>query len=137
MKKAIIAFLLGLFAVLPTEAKRWNAHDVIGIIKKVNRYWQENNPAEVNAFWDNAAYHTGNIEVYKLLKDEDMLNYSRRWAAFNHWMGATEMNPAKWVYQQYGEDQQHVLFGDWQICFQTYVDLYHIDGGGEQIVARA
>ena len=136
-KKAIIVFLLGLFAVLPTEAKRWNAHDVIGIIKKVNRYWQENNPAEVNAFWDNAAYHTGNIEVYKLLKDEDMLNYSRRWAAFNHWMGATEMNPAKWVYQQYGEDQQHVLFGDWQICFQTYVDLYHIDGGGEQKVARA
>lgn len=98
-KKAIIVFLLGLFAVLPTEAKRWNAHDVIGIIKKVNRYWQENNPAEVNAFWDNAAYHTGNIEVYKLLKDEDMLNYSRRWAAFNHWMEigrAHRLNSSHW-----------------------------------------
>lgn len=137
MRRITVFLLLGFLAVMPSEAKRWSARDVIEVIRKVNRYWQENNPAEVNAFWDNAAYHTGNMEVYKLLKDEAMLNYSRRWAEHNHWMGATEANPAKWEYRQYGEDQQHVLFGDWQICFQTYIDLYHIDQGGEQKVARA
>ena len=28
----------------------------------------------------------------------------------------------------YGENDDHVLFGDWQICFQTYVDLYNVYG---------
>ncbi|MBQ4621496.1 MAG: DUF2264 domain-containing protein, partial [Bacteroidaceae bacterium] len=34
-------------------------------------------------------------------------------------------NRAEWVYN-YGETDKHVLFGDWQICFQTYIDLYNI-----------
>ena len=38
--------------------------EVKDIIRKVNTYWQTNNPAEVRSFWDNAAYHTGNMEVY-------------------------------------------------------------------------
>jgi hypothetical protein len=42
-------------------------------------------------------------------------------------MGATERDPAKWLYKKYGESQQHVLFGDWQICFQTYIDIYNIE----------
>ncbi len=31
----------------------------------------------------------------------------------------------KWKYS-YGETDEHVLFGDWQISFQTYADLYRI-----------
>ena len=103
---------------------------VEGIIRKVNTYWQANHPAEVRAFWDHAAYHTGNMEVYKLLKDQQMLDYSIRWAEHNNWQGATEPDPAKWKYQQYGEGQDYVLFGDWQICFQTYIDLYQLESGG-------
>ena len=59
--------------VVNADAKKWKANEVIQIINKVNNYWQTNNPAEVNAFWDNAAYHTGNMEVYKLLHDDAML----------------------------------------------------------------
>ena len=106
------------------------------MIRKVNTYWQTNNPAEVRSFWDNAAYHTGNMEVYKLLQDQQMLDYSIRWAEHNQWKGATEPDPANWKYKQYGEGQDYVLFGDWQICFQTYIDLYNLSPDEEK-VARA
>ena len=109
---------------LTLQAKKWTKDEVKDVIRKANTYWQANNPAEVRSFWDNAAYHTGNIEVYKLLKDQKMLDYSIRWAEHNDWKGATEADPAKWKYKNYGEGQDFVLFGDWQICFQTYIDLY-------------
>ena len=118
------------------QAKQWTTADVEDVIRKVNTYWQSNNSAEVRSFWDNAAYHTGNMEVYKLLKDKQMLNYSMRWAEHNHWKGATEPDPAKWKYKQYGEGQDYVLFGDWQICFQTYIDLYNLAPSKKKI-ARA
>ena len=117
------------------QAKRWTADEVKDMIRKVNTYWQTNNPAEVRSFWDNAAYHTGNMEVYKLFKESgnesqetvnQMLDYSIRWAEHNQWKGATEPDPANWKYKEYGEGQDYVLFGDWQICFQTYIDLYQI-----------
>lgn len=115
-----------LFIPLSLSAKKWTRQQVVETITRVNQYWQQNNPAEVRSFWDNAAYHTGNMEVYKHLKDAKMLAYSVRWAEYNKWSGATEPDPQKWLYRQYGETQQHVLFGDWQICFQTYIDLYNI-----------
>ena len=57
------------------------------------------------------------------------LDYSIRWAEHNHWQGATETDKSKWKYKNYGEGQDYVLFGDWQICFQTYIDLYLIENG--------
>ena len=123
MKRILLAIML--IPSLTIQAKHWTTDEIAELIRKVNTYWQTNNPAEVRSFWDNAAYHTGNIEVYKLLKDQQMLDYSIRWAEHNQWMGATESDPAKWKYKNYGEGQDYVLFGDWQICFQTYIDLYH------------
>ena len=119
-----------------TDKDTWTVEAVKDIICRVNTYWQTNHPAEVRAFWDHAAYHTGNMEVYKLLKDQQMLDYSIRWAEHNKWKGATETNPSKWKYLQYGEGQDYVLFGDWQICFQTYIDLYHIMEKGKKAEAR-
>lgn len=134
MKKILLlACLLGATTLY---AKRWTADEVKDVIRKVNTYWQTNNPAEVRSFWDNAAYHTGNMEVYKLLQDQQMLDYSIRWAEHNQWKGATEPDPANWKYKQYGEGQDYVLFGDWQICFQTYIDLYNLSPD-EKKVARA
>jgi hypothetical protein len=124
MRKLLIIFTAFLATTL--QARKWTADEVKDVIKKVNTYWQTNHPAEVRAFWDDAAYHTGNMEVYKLLKDSTMLDYSTRWAQHNLWQGATETNPRKWKYKQYGEGQDYVLFGDWQICFQTYIDLYQL-----------
>lgn len=127
------------------QAKRWTTDEVKDMIRLVNTYWQTNNPAEVRSFWDNAAYHTGNMEVYKLFSEEggkrkeeakQMLDYSIRWAEHNQWKGATEPNPANWKYKNYGEGQDYVLFGDWQICFQTYIDLYNLQPD-EKKIARA
>lgn len=110
--------------------------NVTDIIYKVNDYWQKNNPSRTSSFWHWAVYHTGNMEAYRLLKEKRWLKYSEEWAEYNNWQGATEKDKAKWVYKNYGEDQQHVLFGDWQICFQTYIDLYNIKPEEER-VARA
>ena len=111
---------------MAVQAKQWTTGEIKDVIKKVNTHWQTNHPAENRAFWDNAAYHTGNMEVYHLLGDKQMLDYSIRWAEHNKWKGATESDPTKWKYKQYGEGQDYVLFGDWQICFQTYIDLYQL-----------
>ncbi|MBR1498161.1 MAG: DUF4861 family protein [Bacteroidaceae bacterium] len=138
MRKLLI--FVALLSAIGIQARQWTTDEVKDIIRKANTYWQTNNPAEVRAFWDHAAYHTGNIEVYKLLKDQQMLDYSVRWAEHNHWQGATEPDSRKWKYRQYGEGQDYVLFGDWQICFQTYIDLYNLDAADKKSgrkVARA
>lgn len=101
------------------------ATEVRNIISKVNNYWQANNKAEVNPFWHHAAYHTGNMEAYRLTGNPEWLDYSQRWAEHNEWKGAKSDDRSKWKYD-YGETDEHVLFGDWQICFQTYADLYNI-----------
>jgi rhamnogalacturonyl hydrolase YesR len=100
---------------------------VKSMIINVNDYWQSHNKAECRAFWDNAAYFTGNIEAYNLTKKKEYLDYANKWAEHNHWTGATEPYPEKWEYKTYGEDMRHVLFADWQICFQVYIDLYKIE----------
>ena len=143
MRKVLL--LACLLSTMMVQAKRWTTDEVKDMIRLVNTYWQTNNPAEVRSFWDNAAYHTGNMEVYKLFSEEggkrkeeaqQMLDYSIRWAEHNQWKGATEPNPANWKYKNYGEGQDYVLFGDWQICFQTYIDLYNL-APDEKKVARA
>ena len=143
MKKLLL--LTCLLGVTSLQAKTWKADEVKDMIRKVNTYWQTNNPAEVRSFWDNAAYHTGNMEGYKLFSEEggkrteegkQMLDYSIRWAEHNQWKGATEPDPANWKYKQYGEGQDYVLFGDWQICFQTYIDLYNLEERGERQEVR-
>lgn len=128
---------------LASQAKGWTQQQVADIITKVNNYWQQNNRPEVRSFWDHAAYHTGNMEAYKLLGNEAWADYSRRWAEHNQWQGAREKDPAKWKYKNYGEGQDYVLFGDWQICFQTYMDLYWVTNAqgasarNERMVQRA
>jgi rhamnogalacturonyl hydrolase YesR len=109
--------------------------EVVGIINKVNNYWQQRESPKQWAFWDIAAYHTGNIEAYRITNNAAWRKYSEDWAAHNNWQGAKSTDRSKWKYQ-YGETDEHVLFGDWQICFQTYADLYQLDRDPKKI-ARA
>ena len=109
--------------------------EVREIIEKVNGYWQKNNSTKKRAFWDEAAYHTGNMEAYSVTKNDNYRKYSEAWAEYNQWMGAKSNNKAEWKYT-YGEKDDYVLFGDWQICFQTYIDLYNLDKD-EKKIARA
>ncbi|QJD94012.1 glycoside hydrolase family 88 protein [Duganella dendranthematis] len=109
--------------------------EVIGIINKVNGYWQQREAPQKWAFWDIAAYHTGNMEAYQITGNPAWRRYSEDWAAHNNWQGAKSTDKTSWKYQ-YGETDDHVMFGDWQICFQTYADLYKLDPDPKKI-ARA
>ena len=111
------------------------AADVKAVMVRVNDHWQQEHPNPGRAFWDNAAYHTGNMAAYSITKKAAYLDYSVKWAERNHWMGARSTDRSQWRYN-YGENDNHVLFGDWQICFQTYVDLYEIKKDPQRI-ARA
>lgn len=122
--KAVAVFALGLLPAV-TFAKNDEAKEVRKIIDKVNQHWQAENKPEVRSFWDNAAYHTGNMEAYFLTGNEDYRKYSEAWAKHNEWKGAKSDDRSKWKYS-YGESDEYVLFGDYQICFQTYADLYNI-----------
>lgn len=124
--KKVYLFLLFVFISLSFSAKTWTGEEVKSLITRVNTYWQQNNKAEIRSFWDPAAYHTGNMEAYKLLRDEKQLDYTYRWAYYNDWSGATQADPRRWKYANYGEGKDFVLFGDWQVCFQTYIDLYNL-----------
>lgn len=122
MKKLLFALLCATFA-LSGWAQKPDRGDVVATIHKVNRHWQKTHPEHGRAFWDNAAYHTGNMEAFRLTGDTAYYNYSEAWANHNQWKGAKSDNNADWKYS-YGESDDFVLFGDYQICFQTYVDLY-------------
>ncbi len=113
-----------------------DAREVLASIEKVNDYWQGHNSPYKRAFWDNAAYYTGNMEAYRLTGKAAYYQYSDRWCRHNEWRGARSNNKRNWKYQWYGEGDDFVLFGDWQICFQTYVDMYNLVPA-EYKVARA
>ncbi|MFD2828510.1 glycoside hydrolase family 88 protein [Leeuwenhoekiella polynyae] len=110
---------------------------VLKIINSVNEHWQNTHPEPGSAFWHPAAYHTGNIEAYKVTGNKEFLDYSTAWAEHNEWKGAKSDDKSAWKYN-YGETDDHVLFGDWQIAFQTYIDLYTLeDSKDPDKIARA
>lgn len=122
-----LSFLLFVLFFSSCAAKKVvsQKEEVLFIIQLVNGYWQKNNPVHGRAFWDNAAYHTGNMEAYFVTKNPEYLKFSEGWAIHNEWKGAKSNDKSKWKYT-YGETDEYVLFGDYQICFQVYADLYMI-----------
>ena len=137
MKKIVFTLASWVVGVLmPCFAQHnMSADDVVDMIHKVNMHWQKTHPEHGRAFWDNAAYHTGNMEVFFLTGNPDYYDYSEAWAEHNEWKGAKSDDKANWKYS-YGETDDYVLFGDYQICFQTYADLYTVKPDSQKI-ARA
>ena len=81
--KKLTLLLIALAVVLTAEAKKKKRVEpkplpTIEIITKVNDYWQQHRSPLVRSFWDEAAYHTGNMEAYKLLGEARWLDYSSR-----------------------------------------------------------
>lgn len=109
--------------------------EVIEVIRKVNDHWQATHPNHQNAFWNRAAYHTGNMAAFKATGNEAYRAYSEAWAEKNQWQGAKSDDRKKWKYT-YGESDDFVLFGDWQTCFQVYIDLHQLNPD-EKKIARA
>lgn len=126
IKQAICCVAMLGITSIALAAKPTEAEQVRAIIDRVNSYWQTNHSPCVWSFWDQAAYHTGNMEAYFLSGNERYRAYSEAWAEHNEWRGAKCNDKSKWRYETYGEGDEFVLFGDYQICFQTYVDLYNL-----------
>lgn len=74
------AVIISLLIFQPLSAE--TSADILKIIEKANSYWQQQRPEPGNAFWDNAAYHTGNIEAYKVTGKKDF------WSRGNGWLFA-------------------------------------------------
>ncbi|NDW17819.1 glycoside hydrolase family 88 protein [Dysgonomonas sp. 216] len=144
IKKSLITLCIITCAVFFVSCKSAKSSEgskkteALEVLNKANSYWQTNNKAErANAFWHPAAYHTGNMAAYEITKNEAYKQYSEIWAEKNKWTGAKSNDRSGWKYS-YGESDDYVLFGDWQICFQVYIDLYNLDKvKDEQKVARA
>ena len=66
------------------------------------------------------------MEAFFVTQEQKYLDYSQAWSVQNEWKGAKSDNKANWKYS-YGESDDYVLFGDWQICFQVYADLYNLE----------
>lgn len=105
---------------------------ILHIINQVNKHWQAENPQHGDSFWHRAAYHTGNMAAYHVTEDKKYKEFSEVWAEHNQWMGAKEQDKTKWVYN-YGETDEYVLFGDFQTCFQVYIDLYNLNPSENKI----
>ena len=60
----VILLAFCLIGASSCAAPQDEAKEVVDIIYKVNNYWQEQNPKHGRSFWDNAAYHTGNMEAF-------------------------------------------------------------------------
>ncbi len=101
--------------------------DVLSILNIVNQTWQSKYPTHGNYFWNRAVYHIGNMAAYDVTGDAAYLDFSTAWANRSNWWGATGTDKSRWKYTPYGEGADFVLFGDNQVCFQVYADLYNLD----------
>lgn len=135
MKKSLFILVVILLTPFIYAQDIPSKQEVIRIINTVNNHWIDTHPNPGNSFWHLAAYQTGNMDAFYLTGDKKFLNYAEKWAEQNKWQGATSNDTLNWKYS-YGERPDYVLFGDWQICFQTYIDLYNINPDPEKI-ARA
>lgn len=114
--------------------------EVVESLERANDYFISTHKSYGNSFWDRAAYHTGNMEAYMLTGIEAYRNYSEAWAEANQWAGnRNNGDKSKWVFKYTGDvNSTGALFGDWQTCFQTFIDLYQFDAvKQERKVARA
>jgi unsaturated rhamnogalacturonyl hydrolase len=139
MRRLCLKGALAAAATLATGCASWRGGatkaEVLAALTLANDYWQRVNRPAQSAFWDVAAYHTGNMEAYRVTGNETWRSYSTAWAEHNQWSSARSNVKSAWKYN-YGESAEHVLFGDWQVCFQTYLDLFALDPEPRK-VARA
>lgn len=121
-KTYLLLCVLMLSVAVPAQ-KSTTPTEVLSIINKANSYWQALHPKSTSVAWDEVVYHIGNLAAYNITRDTAFLKYTENWAVHNHWKGAKSDDVSKWKYT-YGETDDYVLFGDMQVCFQVYCDLY-------------
>ena len=95
----LMAVVACVTTVTPMRANTQQSGEVLDMIIKVNNYWQANNTPYVRSFWDHAAYHTGNMEAYRLTGRADWYAYTDKWCRHNEWKGAKSDDVRNWKYK--------------------------------------
>lgn len=123
----VLLVLLLTIVVSGNAFDRPQKSDVIKIVHRVNQTWQQRHPTHGDFFWNRAAYYIGNMHAYEVTGAQAYLDYATAWAERNSWRGREGSDdPTEWKWS-YGESYNYVLFGDNQVCFQVYADLYNLD----------
>ncbi len=125
MKKVLSLLLILVFLVsaIPVSAQEepFTYDSLVEYAKKVNDYWIANHSWTPGYEWDSAAYYTGCMDAYYLTGIEKYREYATTWAVRNQWKGHGSTDSATW-------NGGNVYHADNQTCFQTYIDLYYLDG---------
>ncbi len=96
------------------------------LIERVNDYWISHNLTAPGYDWANAAYFVGNTQAYLITAEEAYRNYALLWGKANNWAGPGGADTGVWT-------KSGVFHADNQTCFQTYIDLYFLDGDKSKI----
>ncbi len=131
MKKmtAVLICAAMLAACLPALAAPSDADGVLSDIRRVNDYWISHNLTLPGYDWATAAYFVGNTQAFLITGSADAQNYAFEWGEANGWAGPQGRDTGTWT-------KGGVFHADNQTCFQTYLDLYFLDGDGRK-AARA
>ena len=86
--------------------------DVATQMKKVNDYYMARHQSPGNS-WVTSAYFVGCMKFYNLYPEQRVLDYMNAWAEKHKWSLGTNAD-------KHGADGQ--------VCGQTYIDLYVLDG---------
>lgn len=82
-------------------------------MKQVNDYYMARHQNPGSNDWVTSTYFIGCMNFYNLYPEECVLDYMNSWAEKNNWALGTNAD-------QHGADGQ--------VCGQTYIDLYKLDG---------
>ncbi len=129
MKKIIRKFTAILTAAVmttalipaPSGAAADDAAETRRLIELVNDYWISRNQNSPSYGWADAAYFVGNTQAYLVTGIEYYHDFAVKWGDSNHWSGPEDNNAGNW-------DAGGVFHADNQTCFQTYLDMYFLDG---------
>ena len=69
----LLVLMLGTYIVNASAFTKPKKYEVEEAILAANSYWQSHHSAKHSYFWNWAVYHVGNMEVYKLLKDNQYI----------------------------------------------------------------
>lgn len=117
--------------LLPTPEILPTQEEVVSLISRVANSWMKRHSSLGSFVWNHAVYMNGNMEAYRYVLPHNqrlalnLRDYALRWSYDNNWAGssASISEAARWTYRG-SSSSYDVLFGDNQICFQTYVDLF-------------
>jgi rhamnogalacturonyl hydrolase YesR len=128
MKKIFLLVTMLILAAASTLAQKRMAKQVLALADSVAVAYQRTHSDTLDSWWDNAVFHVGNIELYKVSQNPLLLDYTLSWARHNKFLGATEPDKRRWKFKEPLKFHVFVLSAEWEVCFQVYYDLAKITG---------